>query len=477
MGGDRARSIWSGRRSSLRIAGAERGECRIAGRDRRMATAKDTRGYDLSGATAEAARHIDLGVRAFTLSYGDPLAAFANARTAAPAAAMAHLARAWVFALANDAKLVQAAPPLVDEARGLSMNERERAHLAAIEHMIAGHRGAATAVLDRHLVHWPLDLLAHFAAMLADAFQGRFANVRDRSARALPFWSPAMPDYGIMLSLYGFGLEEAGNYEKAEDVAREAAEREPYGYWPHHAVSHVMEMTGRPGDGLAWMDSREAYWAKPENASRTHIWWHKALFHVELGEYDRAMAIYDGPVLETQRPVGLSLTNATALLWRLEVLGYDGGGRWQDLQDVWSGHADGKLCLFADIHAAMTAVRAGRGVELDRLVAGMRRTAVEDPEVGPAYRDIGLPIVQAVTAWQRGAYGETVEALLPARRHLWLIGGSHAQRDVIEWTLAEAARRAGQKDLAVALAHERLALRPASAPNKRFLAEAERLAG
>jgi hypothetical protein len=45
-----------------------------------------------------------------------------------------------------------------------------------------------------------------------------------------------------------------------------------------------------------------------------------------------------------------------------------------------------------------------------------------------------------------------VEALRSARRHLWLIGGSRAQRDGIEWTLAVAARRAGQKDLAVALA-------------------------
>ena len=39
-----------------------------------------------------------------------------------------------------------------------------------------------------------------------------------------------------------------------------AAKLEPHGYWPHHAVSHVSEMTGRPDDGLKWMAEREALW-------------------------------------------------------------------------------------------------------------------------------------------------------------------------------------------------------------------------
>jgi hypothetical protein len=52
------------------------------------------------------------------------------------------------------------------------------------------------------------------------------------------------------------------------------------------------------------------------------------------------------------------------------------------------------------------------------------------------------------------------------------MGGSNAQRDVIDWTLAEAAVRAGNRDIALSLAHERLAMRPESVPNHRFLREA-----
>ena len=48
------------------------------------------------------------------------------------------------------------------------------------------------------------------------------------------------------------------------------------------------------------------------------------------------------------------------------------------------------------------------------------------------------------------------------------MGGSVAQRDIVEWTLTEAAARAGLSDVVRSLANERLALRPNSKVNKAF---------
>jgi len=121
-----------------------------------------------------------------------------------------------------------------------------------------------------------------------------------------------------------------------------------------------MEMTGRPEDGLGWMAAREELWSGPGHMNEVHIWWHRALFHLELGQYDTALALYDGPIRTTQRPLALSLTNATALLWRLDTLGCDIGDRWQEQAELWQGHADGKCLVFADIHAAMAELRTGR---------------------------------------------------------------------------------------------------------------------
>jgi hypothetical protein len=106
----------------------------------------------------------------------------------------------------------------------------------------------------------------------------------------------------------------------------------------------------------------------------------------------------------------------------------------------------------------------------------MRRTAANGVEAAGLYRTVGIPIVEGLAAFHRGAYAEAVELLLPVRFDLWQIGGSYAQRDIVDWTLTEAAVRAGQREIALSLAHERLATRPRSAPNRRFLREAEAVA-
>jgi tetratricopeptide (TPR) repeat protein len=437
---------------------------------------EDAQGHHLSGATAASVTAYDQAVRAFNLVHGDAVGLFDAARQAAPDFAMAHLGKAWVFAVANDPVLMTQAKALVETARALTLNERERAHLAALSHLEQGARAAAVAVLDRHLMHYPFDLVAHQGAALGDGFLGRFHQVRDRSARALPQWSKDRPGYGSLLAFHAFGLEEAGDYARAEDESREAAELEPLSFWPHHTVAHVMEMTGRPEDGLGWMAAREALWSTPGHMNQVHIWWHKSLFHLELGQYEAALALYDGPIRTTQRPLCLSLTNASALLWRLDTLGYDIGERWRELADLWAGRADGKCLVFGDIHAAMAELRSGQEARVEQRLAAMRETAASGAEAAGLYRTVGIPVVEGLTAFHRSAYDQAVEALLPVRFDLWQIGGSHAQRDVVDWTLTEAALRAGQRDVALSLAYERLGTRPRSVPNRRFLREAAALA-
>ncbi len=437
---------------------------------------QDAQGHRLSGATAAAVGAYDQAVRAFNLVHGDVIGLFDAAREAAPDFAMANLGKAWVFAVANDPGLMAEAEKLVEAVRPLSLNEREHAHLTALSHLVRGARAAAVAVLDRHLMRFPLDLLAHQGAALTDGFLGRFPWVRDRSARALPFWSKDQPGYATLLAFHGFGSEEAGDYARAEDESRAAAELEPLSFWPHHTVSHVMEMTGRPEEGLGWMAEREALWSTPGHANQVHIWWHKALFHLELGQYDAALALYDGPLRASQRALALSLTNATALLWRLDALGHDIGDRWRELADLWQHHADGKCLVFADIHAAMAELRSGREALVERRLEAMRETAASEVEAAGLYRSVGIPAVEGLAAFHRGAYAEAIELLLPVRVDLWQIGGSHAQRDVVQWTLSEAAVRAGQRDIALSLAYERLGTRPQSAPNRRFLRLAEAIA-
>jgi tetratricopeptide (TPR) repeat protein len=437
---------------------------------------QDAQGQTISGATAEAVAHYIQAARAFNLGYGDAPALFDAAREASPDFVMAHLAKAWMFALANDPSVLVHARSLVETAASLSMNERERNHLAALQQVLAGARGAAVSTLDALLMRYPFDLVAHQAATLLDGYLGRFRWVRDRSARALPFWSKDMPGYGGMLAFHGFGLEEAGDYARAEDESRAAAELEPHSFWPHHTVAHVMEMTGRPEDGLGWMTARQPFWSAPENVTQVHIWWHKSLFHLELGQYTEALALYDGPLLNTLRPLALNLCNASALLWRLDMLGHDVSDRWRDLLPQWEGHADGKTLMFNDLHAAMAELGSGQTELVERRLGWMRETAAGNTELASCYRDVGIPLVEGFVAFHRGAYQQALDRLLPVRFDLWRIGGSNAQRDVVDWTLTEAAVRTGVREIATSLANERLGLRPRSAVNRNLRRRAEMIA-
>src|ERR1700686_5145038 len=96
---------------------------------------QDAQGHHLSGATANVVTAYDQAVRAFNLVDGDAVALFDAAREAAPDCAMAHLGKAWVFAMANDPGFLTRAEALVDTAGTLKLNEREEAHLAALSHL------------------------------------------------------------------------------------------------------------------------------------------------------------------------------------------------------------------------------------------------------------------------------------------------------------------------------------------------------
>ena len=413
------------------------------------------------------------GVRVFSLGCGDLLGEFDAAIEADPGFAMGHLGKAWIFALATDPGAASFARAIVAKARDMPMDARARAHLAALDLVLAGAWSDASRALDRYLMDDPHDLLAHIAGFLLDLFLGNTRNLRDRPARALPLWPEAMPGHAALLGFHAFGLEENGAYERAEDRARRVAEAEPMSFWAHHTVAHVMEMQGRAEDGIGWMMAREPLWSSPDHLTQTHIWWHRALFHLELGQCPEALSIYDGPLIGTQRELGVSLTNASALLWRLDMLGHDVSARWHVLAPIWAGHADGRGSVFCDLHALMAELGAGDDAGADKRLAAMRETAAGNDEAATIYRLAGMPLAEGFSQFHRGAYAQAAETLFAARFGTRLIGGSHAQRDIADWTLTEAALRGGQRDMAVALAYERLALRPRSEVNRAFLRRAE----
>ncbi|MBY4675229.1 tetratricopeptide repeat protein [Marinobacterium arenosum] len=432
----------------------------------------DQQGNQLSGATPAAVELYEQAVTAFNLYRGDPVALLDRAIEQAPDFVMAHILKAYLYAVATEPDATLAARSFVDTAKALTLNEREASHLVALDLMLRGNWNKAAVALDRHNISYPLDLIGLQCGHLMDFYRANARDLRDRIARVLPAWSAEIPGYSILLGMYAFGLEETGNYARAEERGRQAVEMQPLDCWGHHAVAHVMEMQGRAEDGIGWMNSREPYWSGEDNFFKVHNWWHLALYHLDLGQIDRALALYDGPVREERSVVALDMVDASALLWRLALSGRDLSDRWQELADTWDRHADGKLYPFNDWHAVMAYLGAGRDRDVERIRTAYQAPSNQAPEVVRWAWEIGLPLVEGFSAFWCGDYQEAAERLHGARFIVNSFGGSHAQRDVIDWTLTEAALRGGLTDLAEALANERLALKPHSWVNRNFLSRA-----
>lgn len=432
----------------------------------------DRQGNALSGATPEAVALFDQAVEAFNIYRGDPVALVDGAIEAAPEFAMAHILKAYLFGLTTEPEATTGAKDIVAAAKRVPLNEREESHLAALDQLLQGNWTKGSLALDTHCMRFPRDLVALQCGHLSDFFRANARNIRDRIGRALPKWSPEVPGYSFLLGMHAFGLEETGDYARAEEAGRQAVELEPLDCWAQHAVAHVMEMQGRAEDGVGWMTTREPHWSGDDNFFKVHNWWHLALYHLELGQVDQVLSLYDGPIRQDRSAVAVDQIDASALLWRLSLAGHDVGDRWQELSQSWDQNADGKLYPFNDWHAVMAYLGAGRDAEVERILTALRNSDPESAETAAWSRNIGLPLVEGFAAFWRGQYETAAERLHPARFIANRFGGSHAQRDIIDWTLTEAALRGGLKDVAEALAHERLALKPHSPINRSFLARA-----
>jgi hypothetical protein len=284
--------------------------------------------------------------------------------------------------------------------------------------------------------------------------------LRDRIARAHSHWREGMPGQHAVLSMLAFGLEENADYADAELYGRRAVEIEPRDGWGWHAVAHVMEMGNRRADGVSWLTRDTAAWSE-RSFFAIHNWWHLALFHLGLDRIDEVLALADQRILGTESPLVLDMIDASALLWRLSLRGIDVGARWNALAERWAAVSEHSTYAFNDMHAMMAFVGADRMADASRLLQAQQHAlALADGADNREFlREVGVDATRAIHAFACGDYGQAVRALRRVRPVAQRFGGSHAQRDVIDLTLIEAAARSGDTALANALRNERAFLR------------------
>lgn len=423
---------------------------------------KDQRGDAFSSGTPQSHAAYERALAALNIYRGDAVAIIDEALSADPDFVMGHVLRAEVLITMWERSVLSKVRDSLERLNALQSqcNDRERAHTRAIARWATGDWDGMRLTFERLLSDHPRDLLALQISHLADFFHGDRDNLRARPERVLPQWSAADPGYGLVLGMHAFGLEECGQYAQAEEAGRRALDLQPEDCWAHHAVAHVLEMQARQAEGIAFMESRKAYWSQADNGFAFHNWWHTALFHLDLGRPEDALALYDQSIRPEPIGVQLMMLDATALLWRLHLNGNDGGARWTELADTYEQSGEAGFYIFNDMHAMAAYAATGRTRAAAELLQAIQAAATGDDTNARMTREVGLPIVKAIDSFGQEEYADAVSLLLPVRYKAHAFGGSHAQRDLVHRTLIEAALRSGDRAMARALTQERTAQKP-----------------
>ena len=434
--------------------------------------ATDAQGLALTAASEAAARaydHVIEGYLRYRADAGQRLKALLDLDAGMP---MAQVLKGAFALLAFNRAMLPRAREAADAAARLAGNDRERAHAAALALWAEGEMDRALAAWEAIMAAHPHDILAfrlhHFCAF----WLGRAGRMLRAVESVGPHWSAAIPGYGSILACRCFAHEECGNYQVAEEAGREAVALDPADLWATHGVAHILEMQGRRGEGIAWLAALEAHWEGGSNLIH-HLWWHRALYHLERGEHAEVLALYDrrfrnlrSPLTEAMPDLYIDVQNAASMLFRLERQGVDVGDRWVELADKAEARIGDCLSAFTLPHWMMALAATGRFQAAARMLEAMREAAAGPGTIAPILREAAIPVCEAVLAHARGDFAGAVAAMRPALGVMHRMGGSHAQQDVLEQLFLDAAMKAGAEEDARMLL-ERVAGRHPVPPERR----------
>lgn len=415
---------------------------------------RDMHGLPISTSSTQAAQAFDNTIAGYLKYRADLPARIAQVFAADGDFGLAHCLKGYFAMLSYKQANVPVARAAASEARRLTANatSREKAHVAALDAWIAGDLDRALGVWEEILSEHPHDVLAFRLAHFNNFWLGRAAEMRASAERVKPKWVRDLPGYGTLLSCHCFAAEECGDYAAAEPSGRAAIAIDPGDIWGTHAVAHIMEMQGRHAEGIAWLDELERHWDGGNNLLH-HLWWHRALFHLERGEFDAVLDLYDrrfrnldSALTKAQPDLYIDVQNAASMLFRLERLGIDVGERWNEIADKAEARIGDCLSAFTLPHWMMGVAAAGRDAAARRMLDAMRVFGEGEGTVQRIVREVALPVTEAVLAHRRGDNARAVALMRPVLAEMHRLGGSHAQQDVLMQLFLDSAVKADCAD-------------------------------
>lgn len=366
-------------------------------------------------------------------------AAFSEAVAADPDFALGHVGLARSRMYEGDMPAAKAA---MSAARACEapVTEREAGHLAIFDLLLQG-RAAETrrAVLAHTAVHSKDVLVAQVCTNIFGLIG--LSGEPGRESLQLAYTSRLYDKLGEdwwLLSVHGQALCEVGRLDEAMTMMERSLVLNNANANASHFKAHTLYEKGSGEVGRSYL----AEWIKgydERSLLHGHLSWHRALWALENGDAADLWGIYDSaiaPGASHSLPVNV-LTDAAALLHRAEIAGFDGSPEhWRTLSDYAVRFFPVPGMSFADIHSALAHAMAGDGERL---------AVLAEAEQGFA-ADLVRPVAKAWGAMARQDWAAALQQLGPVMADHARLGGSRAQRDLLELTYLNLLLKCGHSE-------------------------------
>ncbi|MEJ0018996.1 MAG: tetratricopeptide repeat protein [Acetobacteraceae bacterium] len=383
------------------------------------------------------------------------VAAFDRAIAADPDFALPHAARAHALLERGEAA---AAREAMAEAHALAsrLPAREASHIAYFGLLVAGDAEAALAALPAHLDAWPRDVLVLGSTAFTNGLigsSGRAGQKRTLLA-LLDRLAPAYGDDWWFTAHHGMALSENGQHAAARPKIERSLAQNPANPWAAHASAHLAYEEGDADAASAFLASWLPGYPR-DGALYSHLSWHLALARLEAGDAAAASRLFRdafAPDVHSGPPRG-RLNDAVSFLWRWELAGHPrDAAAWRTMRDFTEQAFPRAGAAFSDMHIAVAQAVAG-----DDAALAARAQQIDDLARAGRYPSGGfVPVVaHAFAAFERRDFAAAADALEPIADALERIGGSHAQLDLVRFTLLKAYLGAGRSEDALRLLRQR----------------------
>lgn len=288
--------------------------------------------------------------------------------------------------------------------------------------------------LEAHCRTWPTDLVA-----IKTCEYHYYCNGQQyQSKRFLDLTQSCMKEnehLAHFLSMHAFAHELCGNYNEAEKTAEKSLDIDSENPWAQHCLSHLYINRGDCDYGVKMLEEFSPAWKRSNRMIESHNMWHLALLYLEQRDFDKVLETYSRAQWKNDAVTIGEEVDVAALLWRLDMEGYEVNELWENLGNAISNIPPFPIIPFINVQLCYALKRANREQELNQALESIQ-LFVDKLEGANRYvwEEVGLPLLYGSLLYADGEYDDAAHLLEPIIDYVGCVGGSDAQIALFQQT-------------------------------------------